>query len=344
MRKGSVAVALSGGKDSTTAILILKKQGFDVLALTMAMGLRGEEERIAKIAHLAEVLDVPHRVVDVGKIFKEKVIDYFIHSYAAGLTPNPCVVCNNTVKFDLLMNYAIDQVKSDFYATGHYADKVQIDGRFFLKEPLDWSKSQIYFLSMIGSRGLEKTIFPLAQLTLLQVRRRVSELPLANRQESQEACFLEGKCLIDYLREQIPGSFMEGDILDTAGKKIGTHRGAIHFTIGQRRGIEFSSTQRLYVVRKDMKNNTITLGLNRHLYSKRLVVKTPVFWRPLQPGEKVNVKVRYVCTFFEAVIESVAEDHIQARFTEPVRAVTPGQIAAFYDGDIIVAGGVIREE
>jgi len=343
MGKERVAVALSGGKDSTTAILVLKKQGFDVLALTMAMGLRGEEERIGKIALLAEVLEVPHRVVDVGKIFKEKVIDYFIHAYAAGLTPNPCVVCNNTIKFDLLMNHAFDQAQCDFYATGHYADKVEIEGRFFLKEPLDWSKSQIYFLSLIDSRCLERTLFPLAQLTLLQVRRQVSALPLANRSESQEACFLEGRCLIDYLREQMPGSFMDGDILDTAGKKIGTHHGAIHFTIGQRRGIEFSSSQRLYVVRKDMKNNTITLGQNRHLYSKQLFVKNPVFWRPLQPGEKLHVKVRYVCTFFEAVIESVAEDHIQARFSEPVRAVTPGQIAAFYDDDIIVAGGVIQE-
>jgi tRNA-specific 2-thiouridylase len=342
MVKKRVAVGFSGGKDSTTAAILLKKEGYDVLALTMMVGLKNEEEKIAKIKNLAKYLDIPLRTVDMREVFKEKVIDYFISSYAQGRTPNPCVVCNKLVKFNLLQDYAKEKEDCSLYATGHYADKIKIDGDLFLKEPADRKKSQIYFLSMINRERLGDIIFPIANLKIEDIRQIVKGLPLANKQESQDVCFLQGVNLMDYLREFIPEKFKEGDILDIKGNRVGTHRGAIYFTIGQRRGTRFSSDRKLYVVKTDVENNTITLSDEKYLFSDSIEVVEPVFWKSIKAGEVYNVKVRYLSKFAQAEITEVSGDYIRARFRTPVRAVTPGQIGAFYDNDIIAAAGFIE--
>ncbi len=263
-----VTVAFSGGKDSTAAILLLREQGYDVRALTMRLGLTNEDERLAKIEDLARAIAVPWQVSDLREPFREKVKAYFLNAYREGLTPNPCVICNRTVKFGLLMNEMKTHTPAGCFASGHYADKVFLDGpegsaargRWFLKEPLDRRKSQIYFLAMIEPAVLEKIIFPIANLTIEQVRTKVAGLPLANREESQDVCFLQGENLSTFLCRHLPGSFKEGDILDTGGKPIGSHQGAIHFTVGQRRGTGYASDRRLYVVGRDMAANTVTLG------------------------------------------------------------------------------------
>lgn len=343
MSKKKVVVGLSGGKDSTTAVVLLKKQGYDVHALTMKLGLNNEEERIRQIEHLTGVLDVPFSTVDIRKTFREKVIDYFIDSYAAGLTPNPCAVCNVEIKFNLLMNEALQRLNADYYATGHYAKKVEIDGGFFLTEPEDRKKSQIYFLSMIGGRALEKVLFPIAEIPIERVRETVKDLPLANKEESQDVCFLHDRRLIDFLKEHLrPGYFREGDILDVDGNRIGRHRGAVYFTIGQRRGTGFASDRKLYVVRKDVRNNTITLGDEEDLYSGGVTVVRPVFWRPVGVGEVFGGKFRYMSSFHRVVVREVCGEFIRVEFESPVKSITPGQIGAFYDGDIIVAAGFIK--
>lgn len=342
MTQKRVAVGFSGGKDSTTAAILLKEKGYDVLALTMLLGLKNEEEKIRKIKNLAAALDIPLKTVDMKETFKEKVIDYFIRSYAAGKTPNPCVVCNNKIKFKLLMDDACKKEDCQLYATGHYADKVQIKGDYFLKEPAENKKSQIYFLAMIGRERLKQIIFPLANLKIAQVRQMVKHLPLANKEESQDVCFLQDVNLMDYLRSHLPGKFIEGDILDINGNKIGTHQGAINFTVGQRRGTRFSSDRKLYVIETDVKNNTITLDEDKYLYKESIEIVEPVFWKSIKPGDIFKVKVRYLSKFSQAEVIEVSEKYIRARFEKPVRAVTPGQIGVFYDNDIIAAAGVIE--
>ncbi len=341
MAKKRVAVGFSGGKDSTAAAILLKQKGYGVIALTMILGLKGEEEKIERIEKLAKTLDIPMRTVDMKKTFKEKVIDYFIRSYGEGRTPNPCVACNNEIKFKLLMENALQKVGCDFYATGHYADTIEIDGEFFLKEPADSKKSQIYFLAMIDRERLKHIIFPLAHLRIEKVKQISAGLPLANKQESQDVCFLQEEHLMDYLKQYIPEKFREGDILDINGDRIGTHRGAIYFTIGQRRGTRFSSDRKLYVIKTNVAHNTITLGEEKHLFSETIKVTKPVFRKAVKPGDIYKVKVRYLSKFSQAEVTEVSADFIRARFKIPVRAVTPGQIGVFYDNDIIAAAGFI---
>lgn len=345
MNKKKVVVGLSGGKDSTAAVLLLKEQGYDVHALTMKLGLKDEEERIEKIKHLARVLGVSFSTIDMRHTFKEKVIDYFVNAYVDSLTPNPCVVCNNEIKFNLLKKAALENLGADYYATGHYAKKIEINGRFFLTEPEDRGKSQIYFLSMIGNEALKQVLFPIAALSIEQVREMVKDLPLANKAESQDVCFLHDQKLNEFLQEYLsPRYFREGDYLDTEGNTIGRHRGAVYFTIGQRRGTRFASDRRLYVVDKDVKRNTITLGEEKYLYSQGVTVVRPVFWREVKKGEEFKAKFRYMSSFSTVSITEVSDVYIKASFERPVRSITPGQVGAFYDNEVIVAAGFIEHQ
>ncbi|HUU05346.1 MAG TPA: tRNA 2-thiouridine(34) synthase MnmA [Patescibacteria group bacterium] len=340
----AVTVAFSGGKDSTAAALLLREQGFEVRALTMRLGLPAEEEKLARIEKLARVLDIPWQVLDVRAAFKRKVLDYFADAYRSGRTPNPCVLCNRHIKFGLLLGEMKKSDPAARFASGHYAAKIFRDGRWFLCEPADRRKSQIYFLAMIEPAALEKIVFPIAALTIGQVRAKVAGLPLANLKESQDVCFLQDEPLALYLSRHIPESFTDGEFIDVAGKKIGRHHGVSHFTVGQRRGTRHASDRRLYVVGRDMAANTVTLGDERDLLSCSLTVADPVFWRPLQAGEKLSVKIRYQLHGHEAEIVESTATHIRAVLKNPVRAVTPGQFGVFYDGDVIVAAGEIAIE
>ena len=336
-----VVVGFSGGKDSTTAIILLKEKGYDVSALTMKLGLAGEDEKLIRVKELAGLLNVPHKIIDLRTEFKDRVINYFVDSYKSGITPNPCVICNNRIKFELLMDFGINNLGSSLFATGHYADKIEISGKYFLKEPEEKKKSQIYFLSMIGGERLKKVLFPISSISLDKVRETVADLPLGNSKESQDVCFLSGYKLVDYLKEHIPEAFKKGEILDISGNKIGDHDGSINFTIGQRRGTRFPSDGKLYVVKKDVINNTITLGKETDLYSEGFEVKNPVIWKEIREGEHYKARIRYMSKFEDVVIKEVSPASIKVEFTSPVKSVTSGQIGAFFEDDIIVASGFI---
>ena len=341
MEPKAVTVALSGGKDSTATVLLLRRQGYQVRALHMRLGLRSDEEKAEKVRRLAAALDLPLRVCDFSEIFQRQVVDLFLDEYGAGRTPNPCVVCNRHVKFGLLLRTVLAEEPAGYLATGHYADRTCRGGRWFLKEPRDRRKSQIYFLAWMNPEALKRVLFPLAGCTVEEVRRLVTGLPLANPKESQDVCFLEAVGLGDFLRERIAGAFRPGDILDPQGRVIGAHEGVLQFTVGQRRGTRFASDRRLYVIGTDIRANTVTLGDERFLRSERVTAVRPVYWRKMRKGETLNVKVRYQTPGEEAVVEECTETTIRAVFKKPVRAVTSGQLAVFYDDDRIVASGII---
>ncbi len=341
MKPKTVTVALSGGKDSTAAILLLRLQGYRVRALHMRLGLRTDEEKEAKVRRLAAALDVPLCVCDFSKVFRKRVVDGFLAEYGAGHTPNPCVVCNRHVKFGLLLETVLAEEPAGYLATGHYADRTCRGGRWFLKEPRDLRKSQIYFLAWMNPEALKRVLFPLAGCTVEEVRRLVSGLSLANPQESQDVCFLETAGLGDFLRGRLPGAFRPGNILDTQGRVIGAHEGVLHFTVGQRRGTRFASDRRLYVIATDVQANTVTVGEEKFLWSESVTALDPVYWRRVRKRETLNVKVRYQTSGEEAVIVECSETSIRAVFQKPVRAVTSGQLAVFYDRDRIVASGII---
>jgi tRNA-specific 2-thiouridylase len=336
-----VAVAFSGGKDSTAAVLLLREQGHDVRALTMRLGLAGDDDTLARVETLARGLQLPWDVVDVRDAFRKEVLEHFVQAYRRGLTPNPCVQCNRHIKFGLVLAALEKNAPGSLFATGHYAAKTRRNGRWFLQEPADRRKSQIYFLARIDPPVLEKVLFPIAGLSVSEVRAKVAGLPLANVKESQDICFLQGEDLAAFLMRHAPDGFAAGDFLDTNGNKIGRHNGALHFTVGQRRGTGYASDRRLYVVARDAAANTVTLGDEGDLRAGSLASALPVYWRPLQVGEELAVKVRYGLHAHAATITEAGGDRLGAIFKKPVRAVTPGQLAVFYDGDTIVAAGEI---
>ena len=338
--KPPVAVAFSGGKDSSAAVLFLREAGHSVRALHLRLGLAAEDGHIQRVVRLAETLAVPLEIIDARVPFKKTVIEYFLAAYRSGRTPNPCAVCNRHFKFGFLLRQLKGEA-GELLATGHYAAQVEITGQRFLREPRQKTKSQIYFLSLIDPAVLERVLFPLADRTLADVRRRVARLPLANPEESQDACFLQGQSLAEYLGERLPASFRPGDFLSGDGQIIGRHQGALHYTVGQRRGTRFSSSTRLYVLGVDVAANTVTLGSDRKLYADSLRVRQVNFWRPLRPGDHLKVKIRSQHRGEMAAITAVSESGIEADFAKPVRALTPGQVAVFYDDDIIVAAGEI---
>lgn len=336
-----VVVAFSGGKDSTTAVLLLREQGHEARALTMRLGLAGEKEHLARVEALARAIAVPWRAVDLEAAFRERVLDRFVAAYGRGLTPNPCVACNRHVKFGLLMAAAAADAPGALFATGHYADKALVGGRWRLKEPAERRKSQVYFLAAVDPGALARAVFPLAGTTVAQVRQKVAGLTLAGVGESQDACFLQGEGLDPFLGSRLPDGLRPGDLLDTAGAVIGRHDGALRFTVGQRRGTRHAGGRRLYVVRRDLVAGTVTLGEEKDLLSSSLTAASPVYWRPLQAGEVLQVKVRYEARGHEAEVREATAERLRVVFREPVRAVTPGQLAVAYDQDLVAAAGEI---
>lgn len=343
MKKQKVVVGLSGGKDSTAAIILLQQQGFEVNALTMLLGLPDEEEKMEKISRLAQTLQIPFFTFDARELFRTKVIDYFINAYAESLTPNPCVVCNKEIKFKLLMEHALANMDADYYATGHYAAKSSVNNSWFLREPQDVRKSQIYFLSMINPGALEKIIFPIAHQPIHHVREIVAGLPLAGHGESQDVCFLAGLNVHNFLQAHLPVRYFKpGPFYDVAGNIIGSHNGAVFYTIGQRRGIRYAGGCRLYVTDKDVQGNAITLGEEKHLNSSVIHVVKPNFWRPIAAGEVFSAKFRYMSAFHTVTVASVSPQSIVLNAEKPVKAIAPGQVAVLYQQDMIIAAGFIK--
>jgi len=359
MKKKRVVVAMSGGVDSSAAAALLLEQGYDVVGVTMNLFslpkkyCRDENVKsccgwgAAEDAHqVALTLGIPHYVIDMRKEFEKKVIADFCYEYLKGRTPNPCIRCNEFIKFDDLLD-RLDSMDADYLSTGHYV-RIEYDTkkkRQLLKKGIDSEKDQSYFLYTLTQDQLARTLMPVGHFTKKHIRKKAQELnlPSARRPESQEICFVPDNNYPHFLREKIPQAFRSGPILDAEGKILGQHEGILHFTIGQRKGMGIAASHPLYVVSIDAENNTIVAGPNKMLYDNEL--KASQMNYITMPGLKksimVKAKIRYKHTEAEAQLFPITSDSVRVEFKTPQRAITPGQAVVFYDGETVVGGGII---
>jgi tRNA-specific 2-thiouridylase len=290
-------------------------------------------------------MDMPHYVLNFSDEFKDLVIANFIETYKNGATPNPCIECNRHLKFEKLL-FRAKQLDFDHMVTGHYAQIEHSGGRFLLKKALDAKKDQSYVLYTMTQEQLERTIFPLGGLTKPEVREIAHNNGFINaaKRDSQDICFVPNGDYAEFIENYTGKPSHEGNIIDKNGNIIGRHKGIIRYTIGQRRGLGLAFNEPRYVVAKSVENNTVTLGAEEDLYTKTLtadninLIVSGTLVRPL----RVTVKTRYLQKEQPGTVEQIAPNIVRIVFDEPQRAITPGQAAVFYDGDIVAGGGTIR--
>ena len=341
--KKRIAVAMSGGVDSTVTTRLLLDQGVEVHGLFMNLGQPDFEEQLTKLRTICQQLGVLFTVVDVRDVFQRQVIDYFCDSYLAGRTPNPCVVCNPEVKCSELIKHAMLE-GCEGLATGHYVRKVQTDAGWLLAKGVDALKDQSYFLCGLSQDQIAFMHFPLGKTEKETVYKLVESFGFSGfrGQESQDVCFLKEQTVQAFLASHADIKSKSGEIIDTSGKVLGTHLGIENYTIGQRKGLGVSATTPLYVVRLDAVKKQVVVGQSESLFGKSLQVASMnwlVDTEPSLPAEYV-VKIRYRHNGSAARIEKKEEGYFLT-FAEPQRAITSGQFVAVYSGELLLGGGEI---
>ena len=352
-----VAMAMSGGVDSSVAAVLLKEQGHEVIGLHMKLYHGPENEtRPKSCCSLDEAIDaraachrlnIPFYVLDCQKEFRESVIDYFVEEYSRGNTPNPCVMCNKEIKSNLLLK-KVDELDCDYLATGHYA-KIRFNPlirRQQLMRPQDLRKDQTYFLHSIPADELRRLMFPLADIIKPEVRKIAGKLNLsaANKPDSQEICFVP-KDYRNFLKQELNEVPEHGEFISVSGEVLGEHLGLPFYTIGQRRGLGLSDSTPYYVVKIDKVKNRIVLGKEEDLYSKTIFV-SGVNWLSISPPKEklhVTAKLRYSHQGVTASVFPESDNKVRLELDVPERAVTPGQAAVFYQDEILLGGGWIND-
>ena len=345
-KQKTVVVAMSGGVDSSVTALLLQQQGYKVIGLTGKMTDTTSANTVVQNAkRVADMLGIELIVFNTIDRFQEKVIDYFVNSYKLGKTPNPCIMCNQYVKWGILFDYATEILDADYFATGHYADIRNIDGFYKLYPAKDEHKDQLYFLYRLNQKHLSKTLFPLYHYEKAQVKQIAKDfnLPPKDSKESQDICFIQKPVTTkSFLIDKF--GVKKGDFIDIlTGKKWGEHEGAYRYTIGQRKGIGIAAPYPLYVIGIDAQKNIVYLGREDDNYRKTLKVVDLNWSYPIQKREfDAWVKIRYNMPHQKAHV-SVFDDFVDIEFFEPVNSVTNGQSCVIYDlnDKHLIGGGFI---
>ncbi len=350
-----VVVGLSGGVDSSVAAALLHRQGYGVVGLTLWL-MRGKgqccSEGMVDAARICEQLGIPHEVVDSRDTFTQEIIDYLVAGYGAGLTPLPCSRCNRAVKFGPMLRYARETLGIDRIATGHYA-RIGFDpetGRYRLRRAIDRAKDQSYFLYEVPQEELRHCLFPLGDRTKAETRQLAAEFGLATAEkpESQDLCLIESHgSMRDFLDKYLAPR--RGKIVDPTGKVLGEHSGTHHYTIGQRKGLGIAAPQPLYVIAIDPGKNEVVVGDRSYAQDRECAVDS-INWVSMPPTTmpfRAEVQVRYRTPPSPATViplaatEAEAPTRARVLFDEPQFAITPGQAAVWYDGDVLLGGGII---
>lgn len=351
-----VVVGLSGGVDSSVAAYLLKKAGHEVIGVTMQIWQeesfnRAEDEGCCGLSavedarRVAAILDIPYYVMNFRKEFRSAVIDYFVKEYEQGRTPNPCIACNRYVKWESLYERA-KSIGADAIATGHYSRIVRLpNGRYTLQTAATAAKDQTYALYNLTQEQLSHTLMPVGDYTKAEVRELAAAigLPVAGKPDSMEICFVPDHDYAGFISNYTGKSFRPGNFVDTEGNVLGTHKGIIHYTVGQRKGLGISFGTPMFVKELRPEANEVVLASNEELFSKVLYADNVNFMSitELNGTKKVTAKIRYSHKGAQAEISMAGENLVCCRFTEAQRAVTPGQAVVFYEGDKVVGGGTI---
>lgn len=345
MAQLQVGIAMSGGVDSSVTAYLLKQKGHDVHGFFMLLPLPGFEEHVNRVQSIADHLQIPLHLLDIKEFFSKTVINYFIDTYQNGWTPNPCVICNQQVKFGSLLN-AMRSKGMDKMATGHYARIKKHNSSYLLQRGRDPKKDQSYFLCRLSSQQLENIILPLGDLTKDEVYQIAAQLNLSGKHgpESQDICFLANETVSTFFAKQ-GHKDAPGDIINTEGKKLGEHRGLWHYTVGQRRGLGLPDATPWYVKQLDAPSNSLIVCKNEELFARNLLLQD-VRWHDsaIQVPWEGGVQIRGRHRASRATISQADGNHLLVTFETDQRAVTPGQFAVFYSNDTVVGSGVITNQ
>jgi tRNA-specific 2-thiouridylase len=344
---------MSGGVDSSVAAYLTQQVGFCCIGATMKLYVGQEDGQCCSLddvedaRSVASRMGIPFYVFNFSQNFEEQVMKPFVHCYQNGLTPNPCIECNRHLKFDRFLRRA-QELECDCIVTGHYAQIAQLEnGRFCLRKAVDNGKDQTYFLYTMTQDQLSHTRFPLGALTKAEARQIAQAQGFVNarKRDSQDICFIPDGDYMAFLERYTGEKGIPGDFLDEYGQVVGQHRGAAGYTLGQRKGLGLAMGEPVYVCSKDMAVNTVTVGPNESLFRQELIAEDLnwMAFEDLNGPLRCKAKARSRMTEQPATVYPLTDGTVRVAFDEPQRAITPGQAVVFYDGDLVIGGGTIRE-